>query len=77
MVPYDRLLAVLAGHSHHAAAALPGQQPSKYTSETFLDIRARLKTLDPFSEEALVQYDRFNELFHDDPWLLPCAPFRA
>ena len=51
--------------------------PSQYTSETFLDIRARLKTLDPFSEEALVQYDRFNELFHDDPWLLPCAPFRA
>ena len=51
--------------------------PSKYTSETFLDIRAKLKTLDPFSEEALVQYDRFNELFHDDPWLLPCAPFRS
>ncbi len=51
--------------------------PSQYTSETFLDIRAKLKTLDPFSEEALVQYDRFNELFHDDPWLLPCAPFRG
>ncbi len=51
--------------------------PSKYTSETFLDIRARLKTLDPFSEEALAQYERFNELFHDDPWLLPCAPFRS
>ena len=51
--------------------------PSKYTNPVFLDIREKLRTLDPFSEEAKVQYDRFNELFHDDPWLLPCAPTRG
>ena len=51
--------------------------PSKYTNPIFLDIREKLRTLDPFSEEALVQYARFNVLFHDDPWLLPCAPTRG
>ncbi len=51
--------------------------PSKYTNPVFADIKEKLRVLDPFSPEAREQYRRFNELFHDDPWLLPCAPTRA
>jgi len=48
--------------------------PSKYTNPIFLDIREKLKALDPYSAEAMVEYARFNELFHDDPWLIPLGP---
>ena len=51
--------------------------PSKYVNPEFLDIKANLAALDPFSPEAMEEYRRFNELFHDDPWLLPVAPYRG
>lgn len=53
----------------------PYQQPnmSYYETETYLDIRAQLEALDPLSAEAKAQYERFNEIWVEDPWLVPLA----
>ena len=45
--------------------------PSYYETETYLDIIANLEKLDPVGEEAREQYARFNQMWLDDPWLLP------
>ncbi len=45
--------------------------PSYYETETYLDIIATLEGLDPLGEEAREQYARFNQMWIDDPWLLP------
>ncbi len=45
--------------------------PSFYATDTYLDIIANLEKLDPVSPEALEQYARFNQMWLDDPWLLP------
>lgn len=45
--------------------------PSYYETETYLDIIANLERLDPLGEEAREQYARFNQMWLDDPWLLP------
>lgn len=54
----------------------PYQQPnmSYYETPTYLDIRAQLEKLDPLSAEAKVQYKRFNEIWVEDPWLVPLQP---
>lgn len=51
----------------------PYQQPnmSYYETPTYLDIRAQLEKLDPLSEAAKAQYKRFNEIWIEDPWLVP------
>ena len=51
----------------------PYQQPnmSYYETPAYLDIRAQLELLDPLSEAAKVQYKRFNEIWLEDPWLVP------
>jgi len=55
---------------------LPYQQPnmSYYESPTYLDIRAQLEKLDPLSDAAKAQYKRFNEIWVEDPWLVPLQP---
>ena len=45
--------------------------PSYYETETYLDIIANLEGLDPLGEGAREQYARFNQMWLDDPWLLP------
>jgi len=54
----------------------PYQQPnmSYYETPTYLDIRAKLEGLDPLSEAAKAEYKRFNEIWVEDPWLVPLAP---
>jgi peptide/nickel transport system substrate-binding protein len=54
----------------------PYQQPnmSYYETPTYLDIRAKLENLDPLSEAAKEQYRRFNEIWIEDPWLVPLQP---
>ena len=51
----------------------PYQQPnmSYYETPAYLDIRAQLELLDPLGEAAKVQYKRFNEIWLEDPWLVP------
>lgn len=51
----------------------PYQQPnmSYYETPTYLDIRAQLEKLDPLGEPAKAQYKRFNEIWIEDPWLVP------
>lgn len=46
---------------------------SYYETETYLDIRAKLETVDPLSAEAKAQYERFNDIWLNDPWLVPLA----
>ena len=55
---------------------LPYQEKnmSYYETPTYLDIRAKLENLDPLSAEAKAQYKRFNEIWVQDPWLVPLAP---
>ena len=45
--------------------------PSYYETETYLDIISNLESLDPVGEGAREQYARFNQMWLDDPWLLP------
>ncbi len=54
----------------------PYQQPnmSYYETPAYLDIRAKLENLDPLSEAAKAQYKRFNEIWLEDPWLVPLQP---
>lgn len=46
---------------------------SYYETETYLDIRAKLETMDPLSADAKAQYARLNEIWIEDPWLVPLA----
>lgn len=53
----------------------PYQQPnmSYYDPPAYLDIVARLENLDPLSAAAKEQYKRFNDLWLNDPFLVPLA----
>ena len=48
--------------------------PSFYESPDYLDVIKQLGTLDPNSAAAKAQYQRFNKLFTDDPWIIPVQP---
>ncbi len=48
--------------------------PSFYESSDYLDVIKQLGSLDPNSAEAKAQYQRFNKLFTEDPWLIPVQP---
>ena len=48
--------------------------PSFYESARYLDVIETLSGLDPLSQEAKQQYQRFTELWLNDPWLLPLQP---
>lgn len=74
----------VTGHSFSHMAPLtnlqqtfPYQIPnmSYYETPEYLDIRAKLETLDPLSEAAKAQYKRLNTIWVEDPWLVPLAPF--
>ena len=47
---------------------------SYYESADYQDLRAKLETLDPLSAAAKEQYKRFNDLWQNDPFLIPLAP---
>jgi peptide/nickel transport system substrate-binding protein len=47
---------------------------SYYETDTYLDIRDKLENLDPLSPEAIEQYDRFNDIWLNDSFLVPLAP---
>lgn len=47
---------------------------SYYEAPEYLDIIKQLSTLDPLSDAARAQYKRFNQLWLNDPWLLPMTP---
>ncbi|MGH2631890.1 MAG: ABC transporter substrate-binding protein [Tepidiformaceae bacterium] len=47
---------------------------SYYDTPAYEAIINTLKTLDPLSAEAKVQYKAFNALFLNDPWLIPMFP---
>jgi peptide/nickel transport system substrate-binding protein len=49
--------------------------PSNYESPIYLDIRKKLETLDPVGDGAAQEYKRFNEVWVEDPWMVPLAPF--
>ncbi len=53
----------------------PYQQPnmSYYDPPAYLDIVAKLENLDPLSDAAKAQYKRFNDLWINDPFLVPLA----
>lgn len=55
---------------------LPYQQPntSYYDNPDYIDLVAKLTNLDPLSDAAKVQYKRFNDLWLNDPFLVPLAP---
>lgn len=42
-----------------------------YDAPEYLDIVAKLETMDPLSPQAKEQYARFSKLWLDDPWLFP------
>lgn len=48
--------------------------PSFYANADYLDVVKQLSTLEPSSAEAKTQYDRFNKIWLDDPWMLPVSP---
>jgi|DewCreStandDraft_5_1066085.scaffolds.fasta_scaffold01636_12 peptide/nickel transport system substrate-binding protein len=48
--------------------------PSFYENPTYLDIIEKLSGIDPLSDEAKRQYERFTQLWLTDPWLLPLQP---
>ncbi len=54
----------------------PYQQPnmSYYDPPEYLDIVAKLETMDPLSAAAKEQYARFNDLWLNNPFLVPLAP---
>jgi peptide/nickel transport system substrate-binding protein len=54
----------------------PYQQPntSYYNPPDYLDLVDKLTNLDPTSDAAKVQYKRFNDLWLNDPFLVPLAP---
>jgi peptide/nickel transport system substrate-binding protein len=54
----------------------PYQVPniSYYESPDYLDLIKQLGSLEPSSAEAKVQYQRFNKLFTEDPWIIPVQP---
>jgi hypothetical protein len=47
---------------------------SYYDPPEYLDVVARLESLDPLSAPAKEQYKRFNDLWLNDPFLVPLAP---
>ena len=47
---------------------------SYYESPDYLDLIQKLGTLDTNSPEAKIQYQRFNKLFTQDPWIIPVQP---
>lgn len=47
--------------------------PSYYEAPDYVDLVKKLSTLDPNSAEAKQQYQRFNKLFTEDPWLIPVS----
>jgi peptide/nickel transport system substrate-binding protein len=54
----------------------PYQQPnmSYYDPPAYLDIVKQLENLDPLSAQAKEQYTRFNDIWLNDPFLVPLAP---
>ncbi|MGE0598024.1 MAG: ABC transporter substrate-binding protein [Dehalococcoidia bacterium] len=54
----------------------PYQQPnmSYYDPPAYLDVVKQLTNLDPLSEAAKAQYKRFNDMWLNDPFLVPLAP---
>lgn len=54
----------------------PYQQPntSYYDPPAYLDVVSKLENLDPLSEAAKEQYKRFNDLWLNNPFLVPLAP---
>jgi peptide/nickel transport system substrate-binding protein len=54
----------------------PYQQPnmSYYDPPAYLDVVKQLTNLDPLSEAAKTQYKRFNDMWLNDPFLVPLAP---
>lgn len=54
----------------------PYQQPnmSYYDPPEYLDVVAKLESLDPLSAQAKEQYKRFNDLWLNNPFLVPLAP---
>jgi len=47
---------------------------SYYDTPQYEAIIKALKALDPLSDEAKAQYKAFNELFVNDPWMIPMFP---
>jgi peptide/nickel transport system substrate-binding protein len=51
-----------------------GGNISYYEGADYLDLVAKLESLDPLSPEAKTQYTRFNAIWLDDPWMMPLQP---
>jgi peptide/nickel transport system substrate-binding protein len=56
------------------AVAYEIPNPMHYASPDYADLIATLDGLDPTSDAARAQYARFNQLFVQDPWLVPLYP---
>lgn len=50
-------------------------EPGGESGKEYVAIIAELEKLDPTSAEAKAVYKRFNQLFVDEAWLLPFAPY--
>ncbi|MCZ2108558.1 MAG: ABC transporter substrate-binding protein [Dehalococcoidia bacterium] len=48
--------------------------PSYYDSPDYVAIVKALGSLDPAGAEAKAQYQKFNKLFTEDPWIIPISP---